>query len=231
MPKRSTLHKGKGFIATYQKGPIDTIPLSSANKINPKKVFHHNPLHDFESLWWICVEKLFKHQVVLTIVEENGEVKNVELVKKDQFMQQWKVASEIFSSAILNRKRLNFLKDDAVFYECTSTLSPELVGVLDILGQIRQQLVACYVVAEADYPNISQDAFEIRHLTFLSDLFSAAIKAAEGFALKDFPKEWIEEFYEPVLPNAGQSNTTSRSSAKRGLDDPFNEGRISKQQK
>ena len=88
-------------------------------------------------------------------------------------MQQWKIASEIFPSAVLNQERLNFLKDDAVFNECTSMLSPELVGVLDILGQIRQQLVTCYLMAEADYPNISQDAFKIENLTGLSDLFGS----------------------------------------------------------
>ena len=27
--------------------------------------FHHNPIHDAESLWWICVMALFKMRVVL----------------------------------------------------------------------------------------------------------------------------------------------------------------------
>ena len=149
-------------------------------------------------------------------------------------MQQWKIASEIFPSAVLNQERLNFLKDDAVFNECTSMLSPELVGVLDILGQIRQQLVTCYLMAEADYPNISQDAFKIENLTGLSDLFGSAIGIVEGLALKEFPKEWIEEYIKPqelVLPNADQSNTTSWTSVKRELDDLFDEDRISKRQK
>ena len=88
-------------------------------------------------------------------------------------MQQWKIASEIFPSAVLNRKRLNFNKDDAVFNKCTLTLCPELVRVLEILGRIRQQLVTCYLMAEADYPNISQDAFKIENLTGLSDLFGS----------------------------------------------------------
>ena len=62
----------------------------------------------------------------------------------------------------------------------------------------------------------------------------SAIEIVEGLALKEFPKEWIEEYIKPqelVLPNADQSNTTSWTSVKRELDDLFDEDRISKRQK
>lgn len=199
-----------------------------------KKVFYHNPLHDLESLWWICFGKLFCHQVVSTVVED-GKVKEVELVEKEQFMRQWQIYSEIFPSAISNRKRINFLKDDAVFRECISTLSPQLSGVLNVLSAVREELVDYYLMVEADYPNISEEVFKTMELTELSTLFASAIQFADGLTLKDFPEEWINEYNEirfiAPLPAMNKKEVSNRTSVKRESDSPALEERSSKLQR
>ena len=166
-----------------------------------------------------------------TIIEE-GEIKEVELVKKEDFRRQWQVASQIFPSAESNRKRVHFLKYDSVFRDCMSTLSLQLAGISDLLRQIREQLISCYTLAEASYPHISEDAFKIEKLTAFSRLFAKAFMEAKQFTLRDFPDEWIREYFKS-LEDESPSNAEQRSttSVKRELDDPFVDGRTSKSQK
>lgn len=230
--KTGAPREAANFIAEFSSRLNDSPLAATAAGDSPVgKVFYHNPLHDIESLWWICVGKLFRHQVITTIIEE-GEIKEVELVKKEDFRRQWQVASQIFPSAESNRKRVHFLKYDSVFRDCMSTLSPQLAGISDLLRQIREQLISCYTLAEASYPHISEDAFKIEKLTAFSRLFAKAFMEAKQFTLRDFPDEWIREYFKS-LEDESPSNAEQRSttSVKRELDDPFVDGRTSKSQK
>jgi hypothetical protein len=39
------------------------LPLRFTSKRNSKRHFFHNPLHDAESIWWGCIELVFRRRI------------------------------------------------------------------------------------------------------------------------------------------------------------------------
>ena len=139
--------------------------------------FYHNPIHDVESLRWICVEKVFTKQVLV-----NGEP----LVDEARFKDQWYAASNIFLSANEARLRERFLRTKAIFSKCTATLNPRRMGVVDAFNNTREELVSMYEATEAKAPRITSDGYADKTLFRLVRLFTNLETAARGMEITDF---------------------------------------------
>ena len=154
---------------------------STKRKIIPR-AFYHNPIHDAESLWWICVEKVLTKQILI-----NGEP----IVDEARFREQWRTATDIFPSVEEAKRREEFLHNEDVFNECMATLDPRMAGVVKALGEIRSQLLSMYETAEATAPVISCDGFDGKRLYALVDMFANLVSEAEGMMLEDFDEGWV----------------------------------------
>ena len=142
--------------------------------------FIHNPLHDVESLWWICVKRVFNYQVT---VDEDDATGAALLVR------QRETASRIFPCIRTADKRAAFMCSKEVHDECMSALHPRLKAIGDILSRIREELVKLYTKAEADIQNIREYSCDQESLLVLTDLFDDGIDAAESFESEEFERE------------------------------------------
>ena len=148
--------------------------------------FHHNPIHDAESLWWICVMALFKMRVVLA---DGAKLDNT------NFAEQMYTASQIFPTVSANLKRQNFLKTNRFFEDCMETLHPSLSKIAKILRLIRKKLLSIYRDAEKDLPERISSAYNYRNLNNIAALFKDGMDEAQGMELEDFPQEWFNELH------------------------------------
>ncbi|KAF8582551.1 hypothetical protein K439DRAFT_1635200 [Ramaria rubella] len=118
-----------------------------------RTLFHYNPLHDLESLWWIGVWMMFYHRPT---VEQNDQ----EQIDKEYeaAIEQYKIHQNIFPGFLNSASRSR-----------TLTLSTELASNLDSLpnscykvalrlNRARRILVKAYQTAEAG-PEINESAF------------------------------------------------------------------------
>ena len=142
--------------------------------------FIHNPLHDVESLWWICVKRVFNYQVTL----DDDNITGAALLAR-----QRETASRIFPCIRTADKRAAFLCSKEVHDECMSALHPRLKAIGDILSRIREELVKLYTEAEADIQNIREYSCDQESLLVLTDLFDDGIDAAESLESNEFEGE------------------------------------------
>lgn len=164
----------------------DGFLLQAVDAADIEVPFHHNPIHDAESLWWICVMTLFKKRVVLA---DGTKLDNT------NFAEQMYTASEIFSSISANLKRMTFLLSDMVFVECMGTLHPFLSKIANTLYLIRRELLLMYKKVEKNSPGRLSSRYDYNGLINIAVLFKAGIKEARGMRLETFPQEWIDELH------------------------------------
>ena len=173
-------------VDVFEKACADDEGLSVSkmeiNDINPR-AFYHNPIHDAESLWWICVEKVLTKQVLID---------DVPLVDETRFKLQWLTASHIFPSASEAYRRESFLRNKTVFNECMGVLNPRMAGVVGTLDAIREQLISMYEATEAKAPDITGEGYSQAHLYRLVYLFVDLASVAKGMELMDFDEKWIK---------------------------------------
>ena len=160
-----------------------SVSKADINNINPR-AFYHNPIHDAESLWWICVEKLLTKQVLID---------GVPLVDEARFKLQWLTASHLFPGINEAYRRESFLHNKYVFDECMGILDPRMAGVVDALDAIRDQLISMYEATEAKAPFIIGDGYCSKALFKLVELFVNLASAAKGMGLREFDETWIKE--------------------------------------
>ena len=160
--------------------------------------FYHNPIHDAESLWWICVEKVLTKQILI-----DGEP----IVDEERFKKQWRTAANIFPSVEEAKKRKAFLRNEDVFNACMATLEPRMAGVVKALGEFRIQLKSVYEMAEATAPVISCDGFAGERLYELVGICADLVSEAKGMVLQDFEEDWIKGV---TAYNATKTGRTSK---------------------
>ena len=172
------------------------------------RVFHHNPIHDEESLWWICVEAVFRNQVSI-----NGIV-----LDQTNFFEQWESVSKLFPHG---PARGAFLFDH--HYVFMRTLHPQLKGVGNVLSATRKFLVQTYEDAETALDGEMVPFFYSGdQLLPLADLYAEGESMAKGMMLGQFPKEWFLEY---VGQQHSLEDTRKGSiSLKRKSDDPSERG-------
>lgn len=182
---------------------------TSDNSDDSPKAFYHNPIHDAESLWWVCVEKVLTKQVLL-----DGET----LVDRERFTAQWFVASTIFPSVNGSKRRESFLRTKATFYDCMGALHPKMTAIVALLDRIRRQLVLMYETTEAKAPLITGEGYSQEHLYTLVNLFLRLASAARGMMLADFPENWISE---EVAFNGTKRKSNKRKRTDEIVHGPF----------
>ena len=173
------------------------------------RAFYHNPIHDAESLWWVCVEKVLTKQILI-----DGEP----IVDKARFKEQWLTAANIFPSVEEAGRRNAFLRNEDVFNECMATLDPRMAGIVKALGKIRTQLRLMYEKAEATSPVISCDGFNKKRLYVLVERFAELASAANGMTLQDFEEGWIKDV---TAYNAMKRRTSKRKRTAETVLDLF----------
>jgi hypothetical protein len=176
-----------------------------------RQCFFHNPLHDAESVWWGCVELLFKRRV------ESSSIPELQQQYKEKYTGLSAVASDIFPDQPSLGTRNEFLVDLLRHDEIMSHLPPSLTNISNILSTIRDYLVNCYVGAEqADDGTIRAEVYEPEEMSKFADLLIDARPLARGMNLTTFPKEWNTR----VSPSPGVKNATQRASSKRKTSEP-----------
>ncbi|KAJ3748344.1 hypothetical protein DFH05DRAFT_1472306 [Lentinula detonsa] len=108
--------------------------------------FHHNPLHDLESVWWIIIYILFfnDHEESLSPAPE---------ARQHQM-------ERLFDGQLENMARFTFLKDPHGLREAKQYLCSNFCDALDLLENFRTYLKTAYRKSEKTYPQ------EIDHTHF-----------------------------------------------------------------
>jgi hypothetical protein len=168
--------------------------------------FFHNPLHDAESVWWGCIELLFKRRVEYSSLPE----------LQQQYMEKYaglqNASSSIFPDEPSLGSRQVFLSDRLRYREIMSHLPPSLKRIGDYFSKIRDHLVFCYAEAEqTDDGTICAEVYRIQVMFKFASLLMDTRPLARGKKLAAFPKEWNTQ----VSPSPGEKNATQRAGPKR----------------
>ena len=182
--------------------------INLSNDQDSAQVFHHNPTHDEESLWWICIEAMFRNPVAIN---------NVAL-DPTSFLEQWESVSKLSPHGPACGA---FLLDH--HYVFMRTLHPQLKSVGNVLSAIRKFLVRTYEDAETALDGeIDPFFYNGDQLLPLADIYAERESMAKGMMLGQFLKEWFLEY-------AGQQH--SREDTRKGSillkwksDDPSERG-------
>ena len=209
VPDIKTFRKRKGNIG-FEGEDVGNVSSTHSTRRNIiPRAFYHNPIHDVESLWWICVEKVLTKQVLI-----DGEP----IVDEARFKEQWRTAANIFPSDLGAKSRTTFLHSKYFFNECMATLEPRMAGVVKALGKIRSQLLAMFEMVEATAPVISCDGFNGKRLYTLVGMFGDLTSEAKGMTLQDFEESWIRGV---TARDATERTNTKRKRTSETVLGPF----------
>jgi hypothetical protein len=207
------------------KALIDDEPRRTANFKTEETLgyFYHNPIHDVESVWWGCVELLFKKRVVCEALPELEE----------QYRQAYKrmqtAAEQIFPDMGTSSKRSLFLTDRLFHEETMSILPSALEPIAILISEIRNALVVRYTRLEGiNDPAERKMAYNSEVVADFATLLSDAVKAAKGMKLMDFSDDWIKNASSSPGPVEERNDRNPRAGSKRKSKDIPTELRRSK---
>ncbi|CCM05348.1 uncharacterized protein FIBRA_07562 [Fibroporia radiculosa] len=128
-----------------------TYPITRGQRIHPPsestaRVFRYNPLHDFESLWWISV---------YFVANKKVERIDQKAPPFHRYQQQKSWAADIFYS-LPGRK--SALRVDEDFQLMIDSLSPGVRGIGDGINLLRKSLVKRYSRIEKDFSSVGRTA-------------------------------------------------------------------------
>jgi hypothetical protein len=185
--------------------------------------FYHNPLHDVESVWWGCVELLFKKRIVCEALPE------LEEQYKQAYEQMQNAAEQIFPDMGTPSKRSHFLIDIRFHKETMSTLPSALEPIATVITEIRHALVATYTDLERiNDPAKRKMAYGSEVVADFVTLLLDAINAAKGMKLMDFSDDWINNTSSSPGPVEERNDRNPRAGSKRKSKDLPTELRRSK---
>jgi hypothetical protein len=175
----------------------------------PQQHFFHNPIHDAESVWWGCIELLFKRRVDCSSLPE----------LQQQYMEMYaglkNARSRIFPDEPSLGSRQAFLRDSYCHKEIMSRLPPALRDIGANLSAIRHLLASYYTNAESK-STIRSEAYALQEMSRFASLILDTRPYASGMKLTAFPKEWNTQ----DSPSPGEKNTTQRAGLKRKASEP-----------
>jgi hypothetical protein len=162
----------------------------------PKWHFFHNPLHDVESVWWGCVELLFKRRIECSTIPQLKEQYRV------KYFSLRYGASRIFPDPFSNPSHR--IKDRGLFLEGSitftdklqSALPPALDNISEYLRVYRVNLVSRYRQAEyISKPDgtILEEVFKSGDILVFAGLLRELRWSACGMKMGSFPREWDDE--------------------------------------
>lgn len=140
---------------------------------NPSHNFRHNPIHDFDALWWLAVYLFLTRRV------SDGTPADLDQIS----LEQW--VMDIFADPCA---RIRAFCDMAVFETGVSTAHEFLEFTATTLERARRALIAAYFKAEEKvYTEHHADMEGVVSLTKkLSALFGAAVRDCEDSGSGDF---------------------------------------------
>ncbi|CCM06714.1 uncharacterized protein FIBRA_09004 [Fibroporia radiculosa] len=115
--------------------------------LKPKVVFRYNPMHDFESLWWISVYVLFNKQVVMV---------NEKSPPSHDYRRQRTWAAGVFYG--LNARQSALSAGNTDFQYAIETLCPDLRSFGVVVDLLRDDLLKRYINIEADLSHLPSRA-------------------------------------------------------------------------
>jgi hypothetical protein len=190
----------------------------SAPKGKTGRHFFHNPLHDVESVWWGCVELLFKKRIECTALPQ------LQQEYKNKFADLTNAISGIFPDGPPGGERIGFLRGSENHEALMSSLPPALNKLGQFLSINRATLVSYYGTAEqTDDWTICKGAYGPDEIGRFVDLLTATIPLTRGMKLKDFSLEWAQQTFPMRTIKPKQ-----RAGSKRKCSEPSSYSRVAK---
>ena len=135
------------------------------NTLRQDPVFHANPLHDLESMWWLLTWSVFSH-----IPESSERLHDAEAVS-----QQSAARKALFFD---KKERLFCLTSQTLFYRHhRSKLDPLLGPLFDGVDEVLATLRNLYTIAENSFP-IPTSAFDGVHEIMMASMKENLVGAA-----------------------------------------------------
>ena len=157
--------------------------LRTRNTLGQDSVFHPNPIHDLESMWWLLIWFLFSH-----IPESSERLYDTEAVS-----QQSAARKTLFFD---RQERMLCLMTQTLFYEYGRKLDPLLGPLVDGADEILATLRDMYTKAEKSLP-VPASAFygvhEIMMASMEKNLVGTAIEDVKFVRLGAVGKQLLEE--------------------------------------
>jgi hypothetical protein len=183
-------------------------------KDRTKQHFFHNPLHDAESVWWGCVELLFKRRIECSTMPE------LEQQYKEKYRAMMNTASKIFPDNPADGARISFLTSDVIHDELMSTLPPALVEFGNFLTDYCDNLVAHYrQVEQTPDGSIRKEEYGLQRMSKFAKLIDIALPLTRGSKLRSFPREWYAELLS-ITAAKGKEDADQQAGSKRKATEP-----------
>jgi hypothetical protein len=194
-----------------KKRPVAKDALRTKEALN---YFYHNPIHDVESVWWGCVELLFKKRVVCEALPE------LEQQYKQAYKQMQTAAEQIFPDMGTSSKRSLFLTDRRFHEETMSILPSALRPIATVITNIRNTLVSRYAKLERIDDAVKRKmAHRSVVVADFVTLLLDAVSAAKGMKLTDFSDDWIKNAFPSPAPVEERDDWDQQAGVKRKCSD------------
>lgn len=192
---------------------IDSYEASTHRDDEPiiTPAIRYNPLHDLESLWWIAVYFIVKHEVFdPTDPETEGQFASA---------TQWKYAADLFDTNSL--KRITF-EIPFHFLTHTSCLQPVILPIITRLENMRCSLIYRYHQAERNLDTIDRNTGGQLYQMFYSIFQGVAqAKRFKNVFIRPFtPYDVVRKAKWPKVDDVDPGEPIPKSSFKRARSQP-----------
>jgi hypothetical protein len=173
--------------------------------------FFHHPLHDAESVWWGCIQLLFKRRV------ECSSLPELQQQYKEKYADLSAAALDLFPDESHAGCRSKFLKSSKHHAEIMSHLPPSLRDIGNNLSAVRRHLMACYTKAEQTGDGtVRAEVYNLKGMSKFVEFLADTRLLARGMKLSTFPKEWDTQ----DSPSPKEKNATQPAGSKRKTSEP-----------
>lgn len=147
-PSPNTRDSDTIFDIVFGEGKAERIPSSPSADTDEevkRAEFRYNPLHDFESLWWVAIHFIVKREVV-----DSAEVDPAMGLRTVSDEQRIWAAELSYDPAC----RLSMMVTEGMLADRISVLHPSIQPIARRLEGLRTRLTAAYRRAEADLSSL-----------------------------------------------------------------------------
>jgi hypothetical protein len=124
-----------------------------SRKVKQTFVLLHNPLHEFESIWWVLLMVFVMRKVKNSSDDWNQKAQEVQLYRA-------------FPPSLFGNNRVVLLQNNRFMGDLLCTLDTSLSAFGEIMGPLAEMLGQAFCQAERNLPEIDESTWELNGIFY-----------------------------------------------------------------